>query len=102
MGGGTVNRRGNFHTRYALDQSKLDHRHDGWRLLDCLLTVVPQTHAQFFDDAISGEFAVLDTVTMEKAFFEMPHGCTPEKVTNMAQSHFAATAHQIAPKLWIV
>lgn len=95
-------KRGNFHQRYLLEQAKLDHRHDGWRLLDCLLVVVPETDPDYFDEPDAGEFAVVDVLTREKAFFDMPHGCTPAKVTEMARSHFASMAYQVGPELWFV
>lgn len=95
-------KRGTFHTRYLLDKSKLDHRYDGWRLLDCLLWVATEDAIGYLELPKNGEFAVIDVRTREKAFFEMPFGCIPDRVTAMVNSHFAAVGFRIADKLWAV
>ena len=49
-----------------------------------------------------GEFAVVDVVTKEKAWFEMPYGATPEIVRALIEGHFDAPAFRVGPKLWFV
>lgn len=95
-------KRGNFHQRYALDKAHRAMNAPGWRLLDCLLCVAPKDDPDFLDDPAAGEFAVVDAKTQEKAWFEMPQGCTPDVVQGMVESHFAACAVRVAQKVWVV
>ena len=94
--------RGSFHSRYSLAKEKRLCTTTGVRLLDCMLCVAPYGDPEYFDAPGAGEFAVVDVVTKEKAWFEMPHGCTPEMVTGMIESTFAATAYRVGNKLWFV
>lgn len=95
-------RRGTFHMRYALPKEKRAMNADGVRLLDVLLVVVPSDDPEYFDTPEAGEFAVVDVVTKEKAWFEMPYGCTPDVVTGMVSRHFATSAYRVGPALWFV
>jgi hypothetical protein len=74
----------------------------GWRLMDCLMVVVKADDVRMLDEPANGCFAVVDTATKEKAFFEMPHGAQPAVLAEMIQSHFAANPTRIGFKTWIV
>ena len=96
--------RGGFNGRYARAKAeeKNSPHYEGIRLLDCLLSVAASDDPDYLLSPAIGEFAVIDVVTKEKAWFEMPHGCTPEIVTSMIQSCFNANAQRVANKLWFV
>ena len=98
-----TSKRGNFHGRYLTP--KVPPRgalRTNFRLLDCLLTVAPHTDADYMTAARIGEFAVVDVVTFEKAWFDMPPECTPEMVTVMVESCFMSKAYRVGNKLWFV
>jgi hypothetical protein len=95
--------RGNFHGRYLFPKTKeSDVRERGPRLLDLLLCVAPGNDPEYMDAPKAGEFAVVDVVTKEKAWFEMPYGCTPEIVKSMVESCFQCSAYRVGNKLWFV
>lgn len=95
--------RGNFHGTYVV---KKENRHKGYakwpRLLDCMVCVAQSDDPEYFDEPDAGEFAVVDVVTKEKAWFEMPFGCTPEIVHAMIEGLFGAPAFRVGSKLWFV
>lgn len=93
--------RGTFQARYAQPQDRrtVDKYH---RLGDLLLVVAATDDPQYMTAAQPGEFAVVDVLTKEKAWFEMPHGCSPAMVTAMVESHFNSTAFRVGDKLWFV
>jgi hypothetical protein len=95
-------RRGNFHVRYAADKATRTPNQTGFRLLDLKLSVAPFGDPEYHAHAMAGEFCVVDVVTREKGWFEMPHGCTPDMVTGMVASTFNATAYRVGPKMWFV
>lgn len=98
-------RRGDFHRPYALDKNRpYQPASEGRtpRLMDHVMAVVASEDPDYMTDPAPGEFAVVDVVTKEKAFFEMPYGATPEIVTGMVSSHFAANAVRVGEKLWFV
>lgn len=94
--------RGSFHARYAKPKAERTPDQKGHRLLDCLKAIAPSDDPEYFMPAAAGEFAVVDVVTKEKAWFEMPHGCTPDMVTAMITSTFNADAFRVGNKLWFV
>lgn len=96
--------RGTFHERYLKAKDVRDHTSRVvWpRLLDCLVCVAQSDDPEYMQACDKGEFAVVDVVTKEKAWFEMPFNATPEIVTAMVESHFGASAFRVGPKLWFV
>jgi hypothetical protein len=94
--------RGTFHQAYALPKNSEPHREKTHRLLDCLISVAPMGAPDYLDAPEAGEFAVVDTWTKEKAWFEMPNGCTPELVGQMIASTFNAGSFRISNKVWCV
>lgn len=92
--------RGTFHQSYSAPKSQI--KGDVHRLLDCLLAVAPLDDADYLTAPKEGEFAVVDTWSKEKAWFEMPAGCTPEQVAGMIASSFNAGAYRISNKVWCV
>lgn len=93
--------RGNFQRPYVTKAADRRHR-AGHRLMDLLTVVVPESDPEYLVPPEAGEFCVVDVVTREKAFFELPAGITPEQVTGMASSHFDSTAFRVGPALWFV
>lgn len=94
--------RGTFASSYAVPK---DEKHIGnklQRLGDCLLSVAASDDPDYFTPAQAGEFCVVDVVTKEKAWFDMPHGATPENVTAMIESHFDSSAFRVGNKMWFV
>lgn len=95
--------RGTFHSAYVIPQEK---RHKGYakwpRLLDCLVCIAQSDDPEYLAAPDAGEFAVVDVVTKEKAWFEMPHGCTPEIAHALIEGHFGAPAFRVGNKLWFV
>lgn len=96
-----VHTRGTFHGRYLTPKDKRPCTSTGPRLLDHLLSVAASDDPEYLRGPGNGEFAVIDVVTKEKAWFEMPHGCTPETVTGMVASCLNATPLRIGNKVWI-
>lgn len=74
----------------------------GWRLMDLCLCIAESYDDEYFNGEEAGEFAVVDVVTKQKAWFEMPHDCNPDMVTGMIASHFNASAFRVGEKLWFV
>ncbi len=94
--------RGGFHYSYAVGVSQRSLRSKVPRLLECLLCVAQLGDPEYHDACEPGEFAVVDFMTKEKAWFERPPGATNEVVTGMVESTFAAVALQVLPSVWIV
>jgi hypothetical protein len=96
-------RRGTFHDSYVIAK---DARHKGYakwpRLLDCVKCIAQSDDPDYFQGPEAGEFCVVDVVTKEKAWFEMPYGATPEILTALITSHFASDAFRVGNKLWFV
>lgn len=94
--------RASFHSQYAVQADRRD-KHQKWpRLLECLVCVVSNGDPRYFDSCDEGEFAVVDTATKEKAWFEVPEGATPADVSGMVESTFAAPTLRVDRALWIV
>lgn len=94
--------RGSFHARYIVPKEARHANQTTPRLLDCLASVAPYGDPDYMEYPTAGQFVVVDVVTQEKAWFEMPYGATPEMVTGMVSSSFNATAYRVGPKLWFV
>ena len=94
--------RGTFHGAYLIPKDKRSPKATGWRLLDLLLWTVRWGDEHYLQPCDSDQFAVVDVVTMEKAWFDMPHGCTPDGVTSMVSSCFGVSAYRVGLKLWFV
>lgn len=94
--------RATFHSRYVGAADRRDKRQKWPRLLEGLVCVVYCGDPRYLDPCDEREFAVVDRVTKEKAWFEMPSGATPEDVTGMIESTFAAPALRVDRLLWIV
>ena len=94
--------RGTFHQAYALPKNTEPNREKHHRLLDCMLAVESLDGPGYLTAPKDGEFAVIDTWTKQKAWFEMPEGCTPELVSGMIASTFNAGAYRIAARVWCV
>lgn len=92
--------RGNFHCKYAVQRVPQGRAHI--RLLDCMVTCASHGDGDYFESSGPGLFEVVDVVTREKAWFEMPYGSTPETITRMISSHFDSTAFQVGNKTWFV
>lgn len=95
-------KRGNFRQAYAVPKDKRAANCARTRLLDCMIALALHEDAQYFDNAGPGEFAVVDVVTKEKAWFQMPFEATPDTITGMIASHFDAPAFRVGPRLWFV
>lgn len=93
--------RGNFHRPYVVSAANR-RRQPGHRLMDLMTVIVPEADPEYLEPPQAGEFCVIDVVTREKGFFELPAGTTPEQVTGMASSHFDSTAFRVGPALWFV
>lgn len=94
--------RGNFHSRYLLTGEARPRYRRGVRLLDCMLCVRHEGEVGFFDEAVNSEFLVIDTVRIEKAWFEWSHGSTAKDICAMIESTFAAQASRVGERTWIV
>lgn len=94
--------RATFASRYAL--ARQPHKKaDRIRLMDCNLSVMDWHHAQGYMSAPGpNEFAVYDTVTRQKGYFETPSGHGPNEIGAMIEGHFAKTPCMIAERLWVV
>lgn len=94
--------RGNFHRPYAIKKTSWAKPYNGYRLLDWLTIIVPESDPEYLRGAEAGEFCVVDVVSREKAYFELPEQITPDMITGMASSHFDSTAFRVGPRLWFV
>lgn len=97
--------RGRFNSVYLIkkgDRYALGRAQRRLRLLDCMKAVVDETDPDYLGGANVGEFAVVDVVTREKAYFEQPEGYTPELISEMVESHFASRAFRVGHRLWFV
>lgn len=95
--------RGAFHGAYALPTERRDmHRKHQHRLLDLLIGITTKTMPQFMDGAEKTEFAVIDLLREEKAFFEMPPGVDVDYVQSMIESTFNSRALRISSRTWVV
>lgn len=95
--------RGAFHGAYSLPKERRDmmrkHQH---RLLDLLIGICTKTMPQFMVNAEKTEFAVIDLLREEKAFFEMPQGIDTAYVHSIIESTFNSRALQIDANTWVV
>lgn len=91
-----------FTTPYALPKHQLHKNQKTPRLGDYLMEAVPAGSPHFFDMAAETEFVVIDTVTKEKAWFEIPEKATIQTMQSMIESHFGVSAHRVDAKLWFV
>ncbi|MES2688081.1 MAG: hypothetical protein V4706_14760 [Pseudomonadota bacterium] len=89
--------RGTFRAHYS--KPKTD---KGPRLLDYVLTIAEEGDAEYLSAPCVGEFVVVDVVTREKAWFEVPTDFTPDNITGMIASTFAARAFRVGPRMWFV
>lgn len=95
--------RGSFHGAYVIPKERRDRRYAAFpRLLDCMVCVAASDDPEYMDAPDAGEFAVVDVVTKEKAWFELPYGATPEIVHALIEGHFGAQAFRVGDKLWFV
>lgn len=94
--------RGTFQTPHTIPKSDRVLGVMRFRLGDCLLFVAPTDGPDYFTPAHAGEFCVVDVVTKEKAWFEMPIGASPEMITGMIESHFDSSAFRVGNKMWFV
>lgn len=100
--------RGSFHLQYLTPAHKVRPAANSRRLGDLLLVVAEHDHENSdVEGYLSGptrqkEFIVFDTVTREKAWFEMPEGYTSDMITGLISSHFEATATQVLDRVWVV
>ena len=94
--------RGTFHQHYALPKNPHQFHGKTHRLLDCLLSVAQMDDADYLEAPGEKEFAVVDTFTKEKAWFELPDDYTPEAVGVMITSNFNAGALRISTRVWCV
>lgn len=96
-------KRGAFHGAYALPAERRDlHRKHQHRLLDLLIGIATKTQEQFMDGASEKEFAVIDLLREEKAFFEMPEKVDADYVHSMIESTFNSRALRISSRTWVV
>ena len=95
--------RGAFHGAYALPAERRDmHRKHQHRLLDLLIGISTKTMPQFMDGTAAQEFAVIDLLREEKAFFQMPDGVDTAYVQSMIESTFNSRALRISSRTWVV
>jgi hypothetical protein len=94
-------KRGSFHTAYALPKSNNPARKVRYRLLDLMLTInrVQDVAAEPIE---RGHFAVVDLLREERAVFELPEDCPVEEVHGMVESTFAVRALHVSARLWVV
>ena len=78
------------------------HRKHQHRLLDLLIGICTKAMPQFMDSAGKDEFAIIDLLREEKAFFEMPAGIDADYVQSMIESTFNSRALRIASRTWVV
>jgi hypothetical protein len=91
-----------FTSAYAVPRNARHANAKGYRLGDCLLIVEVYGTPAFFTDTAADEFAVIDTVRKEKAWFEKPPGATVDSIAAMIESHFDASAFRADNRLWLV
>jgi len=91
-----------FASRYTTAKDKRHPKGTEPRLLDCLLDVAPHGSERHIREPENGTFAVYDSATREKAFFEMPWGASPVSIAAMIERTFAETPTRISAKTWIV
>lgn len=96
------NLRGSFHDRYAIPFNERNMRNPWPRLIECILCVAQADDPDYFQPPASNEFSVVDLRTKEKAWLEIPGGADPNVLTQMIESHFAASSCQVATSLWVV
>lgn len=95
--------RGTFRSQYSTPKAVRAMTATAPRLLDYLLSVVEHGDPDYFTNPKADEFAVVDVVTREKAWFEMPRAdSTPDSITGMISSTFAASAFRVGPRVWFV
>ena len=94
--------RGSFRAAYAVIKTERSITSTLPRLLDHVLSIAEHGDDDYFVNAGGNEFAVVDVVTREKAWFEMPKGCTPDNITAMIESTFDASAFRVGSRLWFV
>ncbi len=97
-----VSQRGSFHFRYAIRAQDRDKRNTSLRLMDWLVVVAQNGDPNYFQPCEAGEFAIVDLATKEKGWFELQSGLTPDQVTRMIESNFAAPALRVESWLWVV
>ena len=96
-----VNTRGTFHGVYAIP-SKERRRPNSPRFLECILCTAQSDDPDYFLLPGTNEFSVVDLRTKEKAWLEVPSEADTNTLTQMIESHFAASSCQVAPFLWVV
>lgn len=90
-------KRGTFGSAYALPKDKKK-----VRLMALELRTVKCGGSGYLDQAAREEFIVLDSRTLEKAWFEWPDAMTVNEVTEKISGHFGASAHRVGAAFWIV
>ena len=93
--------RGRFCDSYALGKDRYQ-RAKGLRLMDCELRRYAAGAEGYLDPLQKDEFAVVDTVTHEKAYFQAPQTLCVDAIGKMIANHFAAIPVRIAARIWIV
>lgn len=94
--------RGTFHQTYAFKPNSEPWRGKRHRLLDCTLVIAQLGDPDYLTDPAPAEFAVLDTWTKEKGWFEFPFDYTTDMITGMIAACFGVTPVQIADRIWYV
>lgn len=91
--------RGNFHSAYTQEANGRTPP----RLLDYLLQIKRPGDAGYFQAPFDGdEFAVVDLVRQEKAFFERPAKMDSLGVHRLIQSLFEAMPLEVSPGVFVV
>lgn len=86
-----------FKSAYALPPTKT-----GVRLLDHLVFISYIREELCTKEVMQNEFAVIDTATMQKAYFERPLGFMDDNITQIITQTFGETARQISGNIWLV
>jgi hypothetical protein len=72
------------------------------RLGDCLKIIIKGGQDRYFVAAVAGEFALIDTKLNQKAVYEWPQGFEVAEIQAMIVAFFAAPAHRVDERLWVV
>lgn len=94
--------RATFSSRYALDRQP-HKRGDHIRLMECNLSVMDwHHHCGYMEEPAPHEFAVFDTATRQKGFFEAPRGMDTDTLGAMIAGHFGVSPCLVADRFWVV
>ena len=95
--------RPSFCMPYTIPKSVMKKAGKPSRLGDLILCCIEPHDPEFLDQVGQGEFAVFDTVRIQKAYFQIPkEATTPDYITGLISQHFDSPAVRVTNNLWLV